>query len=244
MGGHWPAPVTVSAVHRAGHCGRLRGCECDCEWQELPARAAGGCGSLPPAPLPATWQGRCSTAGRQLCWPSSGDTGWGGGSLQAGPELPPNAPQVCVDGGCYTLGKVVRPGLEGVPQSTLLGVLLALLLLVAVLAAILVFSYHRRKQLGEPSTAILTQPSPPNYDVSKPLYPLSVQALGVCPHLLGLGQPLGPWSGWLLAGIFPQFFLRTWKTWPPWTGPLEPCLCLCSAQALTTEMALVRCWRC
>lgn len=168
----------------------------------------------------------------------------GGGSLQAGPELPPNAPQVCVDGGCYTLGKVVRPGLEGVPQSTLLGVLLALLLLVAVLAAILVFSYHRRKQLGEPSTAILTQPSPPNYDVSKPLYPLSVQALGVCPHLLGLGQPLGPWSGWLLAGIFPQFFLRTWKTWPPWTGPLEPCLCLCSAQALTTEMALVRCWRC
>ena len=136
------------------------------------------------------------------------------------------------------------PGLEGVPQSTLLGVLLALLLLVAVLAAILVFSYHRRKQLGEPSTAILTQPSPPNYDVSKPLYPLSVQALGVCPHLLGLGQPLGPWSGWLLAGIFPQFFLRTWKTWPPWTGPLEPCLCLCSAQALTTEMALVRCWRC
>lgn len=188
MGGHWPAPVTVSAVHRAGHCGRLRGCECDCEWQELPARAAGGCGSLPPAPLPATWQGWCSTAGRQLCWPSSGDTGRGG-SLQAGPELPPNAPQVCVDGGCYTLGKVVRPGLEGVPQSTLLGVLLALLLLVAVLAAILVFSYHRRKQLGEPSTAILTQPSPPNYDVSKPLYPLSL-----CPGLGGLPTPPGSGS--------------------------------------------------
>ncbi|XP_044789516.2 macrophage-stimulating protein receptor isoform X3 [Bubalus bubalis] len=69
--------------------------------------------------------------------------------------LPPSLPlgkdgaplQVCVDGGCYTLGKVVRPGLEGVSQSTLLGVLLALLLLVAVLAAILVFSYRWRKQL-------------------------------------------------------------------------------------------------
>lgn len=61
-----------------------------------------------------------------------------------------------MDGGCSTLGKVVRPGLEGVPQSTLLGVLLALLLLVAVLAAILVLSYRRRKQLGEPYTAILT----------------------------------------------------------------------------------------
>lgn len=107
----------------------------------------------------------------------------GGGGLQAGPEPPPNAPQVCVDGGCSTLGKVVRPGLEGVPQSTLLGVLLALLLLVAVLAAILVLGYRRRKQLGEPYTAILTQPSPLNYDVSKPLYPLSAQALGVCPHL-------------------------------------------------------------
>lgn len=66
-------------------------------------------------------------------------------SLQLGKDGAPL--QVCVDGGCYTLGKVVRPGLEGVPQSTLLGVLLALLLLVAVLAAILVFSYHRRKQL-------------------------------------------------------------------------------------------------
>lgn len=66
-------------------------------------------------------------------------------SLQLGKDGAPL--QVCVDGRCYTLGKVVRPGLEGVPQSTLLGVLLALLLLVAVLAAILVFSYRWRKQL-------------------------------------------------------------------------------------------------
>lgn len=65
-----------------------------------------------------------------------------------------------MDGGCHILGKVVRPGLEGVPQSTLLGVLLALLLLVAILATILVFSYHQRKQLGELSTPILTQPHP------------------------------------------------------------------------------------
>uniref|UniRef100_A0A8C3YPR7 Macrophage-stimulating protein receptor n=1 Tax=Catagonus wagneri TaxID=51154 RepID=A0A8C3YPR7_9CETA len=56
--------------------------------------------------------------------------------------------EVCVDGGCHILGRVVRPGLEGVPKSTLLGVLLALLLLVAVLAAILVFNYRQRKQLG------------------------------------------------------------------------------------------------
>ncbi|XP_061051355.1 macrophage-stimulating protein receptor isoform X3 [Eubalaena glacialis] len=66
-------------------------------------------------------------------------------SLQLGKDGAPL--QVCVDGGCHILGKVVRPGLEGVPQSTLLGVLLALLLLVAVLATILVFSYHQRKQL-------------------------------------------------------------------------------------------------
>ncbi|XP_059793622.1 macrophage-stimulating protein receptor isoform X3 [Balaenoptera ricei] len=66
-------------------------------------------------------------------------------SLQLGKDGAPL--QVCVDDGCHILGKVVRPGLEGVPQSTLLGVLLALLLLVAVLATILVFSYHQRKQL-------------------------------------------------------------------------------------------------
>ncbi|XP_047630608.1 macrophage-stimulating protein receptor isoform X7 [Phacochoerus africanus] len=67
-------------------------------------------------------------------------------SLQLGKDGAPL--QVCVDGGCHILGKVVRPGLEGVPQSTLLGVLLALLLLVAVLAAILVLNYRQRKQLG------------------------------------------------------------------------------------------------
>ncbi|XP_057560724.1 macrophage-stimulating protein receptor isoform X3 [Hippopotamus amphibius kiboko] len=66
-------------------------------------------------------------------------------SLQLGKDGAPL--QVCVDGGCYILGRVVRPGAEGVPQNTLIGILLALLLLVAVLAAILVFSYHRRKQL-------------------------------------------------------------------------------------------------
>ncbi|XP_044773057.1 macrophage-stimulating protein receptor isoform X5 [Neomonachus schauinslandi] len=55
--------------------------------------------------------------------------------------------QVCVDDECHILGRVVRPGLEGVPQGLLLGLLLALLLLVAVLAAALIFSYWRRKQL-------------------------------------------------------------------------------------------------
>uniref|UniRef100_A0A2K6SQ85 Macrophage-stimulating protein receptor n=1 Tax=Saimiri boliviensis boliviensis TaxID=39432 RepID=A0A2K6SQ85_SAIBB len=56
--------------------------------------------------------------------------------------------QVCVDGECLILGRVVRPGPDGVPQSTLLGVLLPLLLLVAALATALVFSYWwRRKQL-------------------------------------------------------------------------------------------------
>ncbi|XP_077934084.1 macrophage-stimulating protein receptor isoform X7 [Halichoerus grypus] len=57
--------------------------------------------------------------------------------------------QVCVDDECHILGRVVRPGPEGVPQGLLLGVLLALLLLVAVLAAALIFSYWRRKQLGD-----------------------------------------------------------------------------------------------
>ncbi|KAK2091157.1 Macrophage-stimulating protein receptor [Saguinus oedipus] len=56
--------------------------------------------------------------------------------------------QVCVDDECRILGRVVRPGPDGVPQSTLLGVLLPLLLLVAALATALVFSYWwRRKQL-------------------------------------------------------------------------------------------------
>ncbi|XP_045386153.1 macrophage-stimulating protein receptor isoform X3 [Lemur catta] len=54
--------------------------------------------------------------------------------------------QVCVDGECHTLGRVVRQGPEGVPQSTLLGILLALLLLVAALVTVLVFNYWRRKK--------------------------------------------------------------------------------------------------
>ncbi|XP_054202582.1 macrophage-stimulating protein receptor isoform X22 [Homo sapiens] len=59
--------------------------------------------------------------------------------------------QVCVDGECHILGRVVRPGPDGVPQSTLLGILLPLLLLVAALATALVFSYWwRRKQLVLP----------------------------------------------------------------------------------------------
>ncbi|XP_069331822.1 macrophage-stimulating protein receptor isoform X4 [Eulemur rufifrons] len=56
--------------------------------------------------------------------------------------------KVCVDGECHILGRVVRRGPEGVPQSTLLGILLALLLLVAALVTVLVFNYwRRRKQL-------------------------------------------------------------------------------------------------
>ncbi|KAF0875081.1 RON protein, partial [Crocuta crocuta] len=55
--------------------------------------------------------------------------------------------QVCVDDGCHILGRVVRPAPEGVPQRLLLGVLLALLLLVAALATALIFNYWRRKQL-------------------------------------------------------------------------------------------------
>ncbi|XP_012515336.1 PREDICTED: macrophage-stimulating protein receptor isoform X2 [Propithecus coquereli] len=54
--------------------------------------------------------------------------------------------EVCVDGECHFLGRVVRLGPEGVPQSMLLGVLLALLLLVAALVTVLVFNYWRRKK--------------------------------------------------------------------------------------------------
>uniref|UniRef100_A0A4X1SNE7 Macrophage-stimulating protein receptor n=1 Tax=Sus scrofa TaxID=9823 RepID=A0A4X1SNE7_PIG len=78
-------------------------------------------------------------------------------SLQLGKDGAPL--QVCVDGGCHVLGKVVRPGLEGVPQSTLLGVLLALLLLVAVLAAILVLNYRQRKQLAPHSLSSSAAPA-------------------------------------------------------------------------------------
>ncbi|XP_036905579.1 macrophage-stimulating protein receptor isoform X2 [Sturnira hondurensis] len=72
--------------------------------------------------------------------------------------LPPSLPldkdgtplQVCVDGECHILGRVVRPSSEGIPRRTVLGVLLALALLVVVLAAALVFSYRRRKRLVLP----------------------------------------------------------------------------------------------
>ncbi|XP_070247390.1 macrophage-stimulating protein receptor isoform X2 [Myotis yumanensis] len=70
--------------------------------------------------------------------------------------LPPTLPlgkdgaplEVCVDGECQVLGRVVRPGPGGPLQRTLLGVLLALVLLVALLAIALVFNYRRRKQLA------------------------------------------------------------------------------------------------
>ncbi|XP_051708377.2 macrophage-stimulating protein receptor isoform X3 [Oryctolagus cuniculus] len=54
--------------------------------------------------------------------------------------------QVCVDGACHGLGRVVRPGPQGIPQSTLLGVLLALLVLVAALATALIFNYRWKKK--------------------------------------------------------------------------------------------------
>ncbi|XP_073086700.1 macrophage-stimulating protein receptor isoform X1 [Manis javanica] len=58
--------------------------------------------------------------------------------------------QVCVDGGCHLLGRVARLGSEGVPQKTLLGILLSLLLLVAILATVLILNSQRRKQLALP----------------------------------------------------------------------------------------------
>uniref|UniRef100_A0A2K6CYT6 Macrophage stimulating 1 receptor n=1 Tax=Macaca nemestrina TaxID=9545 RepID=A0A2K6CYT6_MACNE len=68
-------------------------------------------------------------------------------SLQLGKDGAPL--QVCMDGECRILGRVVWPGPHGVPQSTLLGILLPLLLLVAALATALVFSYWwQRKQLA------------------------------------------------------------------------------------------------
>uniref|UniRef100_A0A2K6CYT8 Macrophage-stimulating protein receptor n=1 Tax=Macaca nemestrina TaxID=9545 RepID=A0A2K6CYT8_MACNE len=70
-------------------------------------------------------------------------------SLQLGKDGAPL--QVCMDGECRILGRVVWPGPHGVPQSTLLGILLPLLLLVAALATALVFSYWwQRKQLVLP----------------------------------------------------------------------------------------------
>uniref|UniRef100_A0A8D2CMY0 receptor protein-tyrosine kinase n=1 Tax=Sciurus vulgaris TaxID=55149 RepID=A0A8D2CMY0_SCIVU len=77
-------------------------------------------------------------------------------SLQLGKDGAPL--QVCVDGECHILGRVVRPGPKGLPQSTFLIVLLALLLLVASMATVLVFNYRwRRKQLV---------PSPNLYDLA------------------------------------------------------------------------------
>lgn len=112
-----------------------------------------------------------------------------------------------MDGECHILGRVVRLDPEGVPQGMLLGVLLALLLLVAILATALVFNYRRRRQLGELSTPILTQPLTPNNGISKSLCPLSAQALGVYPHLRGKGWPLGAWRVWPPWAVFPQSFL-------------------------------------
>ncbi|KAF6313165.1 macrophage stimulating 1 receptor [Rhinolophus ferrumequinum] len=66
-------------------------------------------------------------------------------SLQLGKNGAPL--QVCVDGDCHILGRVVRSGSGGVSQRTLWGVLLALLLLVTILATALFFNYWRRKQL-------------------------------------------------------------------------------------------------
>lgn len=57
-----------------------------------------------------------------------------------------------MDGGCHLLGRVARLGSEGVPQKTLLGILLSLLLLVAILATLLILNSQRRKQLGELAT--------------------------------------------------------------------------------------------
>ncbi|XP_016058256.1 PREDICTED: macrophage-stimulating protein receptor [Miniopterus natalensis] len=65
-------------------------------------------------------------------------------SLQLGKDGAPL--QVCVDGECHILGRVMRPGSEGVSQRTLLGVLLALVLLVTILAVALVFNYRWKKQ--------------------------------------------------------------------------------------------------
>lgn len=56
------------------------------------------------------------------------------------------------------LGRVVRPGSQGIPQRTLLGILLALLLLVAILATTLVYNYRwKKKQQGELVTSTVIQ---------------------------------------------------------------------------------------
>ncbi|XP_012576046.1 PREDICTED: macrophage-stimulating protein receptor isoform X2 [Condylura cristata] len=78
-------------------------------------------------------------------------------SLQLGEDGTPL--QVCVDGECHSLGTVVRPSLEGVPQRTLIGVLLALLVLVSVLASVLVFNYRRRRQPATPNVDGVDSPT-------------------------------------------------------------------------------------
>lgn len=139
-----------------------------------------------PLPPPATGKDGAPLQVGSSVGPPQGDTGWG--SLQAGPELPPNAPQACVGWWVLHLGKVVRPGLKGSPEH-------APRCPPGSAPACGCAGGHIGLQLPpeeaarvEPSTAILTQPSPPNHDASKPLSSLSVQALGVCPHLLGLGR--------------------------------------------------------
>ncbi|KAF6100254.1 macrophage stimulating 1 receptor [Phyllostomus discolor] len=92
--------------------------------------------------------------------------------------LPPSLPlgkdgtplQVCVDGECHTLGRVVRRGSEGIPQRTVLGILLALALLVVVLAAALVFNYRRRKQLGAHPPSSAAAPSAGGLDPTTPVH--------------------------------------------------------------------------
>lgn len=145
-----------------------------------------------------------------------------------GLDLNCHLPQVCVDGECQVLGRVVRPGPGGPLQRTLLGVLLALVLLVALLAVALVFNYRRRKQLGE-------LPTPGR--LSRHLHRGVPQSLSTPP---GQGSASRSWARLLTRALLPQPFLRTWTTWHLWTTPPEACLCLCSGQALTIDMALVR----
>ncbi|XP_060060628.1 macrophage-stimulating protein receptor isoform X2 [Erinaceus europaeus] len=54
--------------------------------------------------------------------------------------------EVCVDGECDILAKVVRPNPAGAPQRLLLGLLLALILLLVILVTLLIFKHRRRKQ--------------------------------------------------------------------------------------------------
>lgn len=140
-----------------------------------------------------------------------------------------------MDGDCHTVGRVVRAAPGGIPQNILLIVLLGLFLLVVLLAAALVFNWWRRKQQGKLPTPRLTEFPPPKSGISKLLCPSSAQALGVShSSLVGVGsQELG--------AVFLQSFRPTWMTGQPWARLLEQCSCLCSTQALTTEMTLVRC---